>query len=75
MRAFARRDELEGRITVSSPLDAVRDGPVTLHPEDYCLLSAFLGGFAQYWEARRHGRDIPDRADIDVLDLKPWLGW
>lgn len=75
MPAFTERDELEGRITVSSPLDAVRDGPVTLDVEDYSLLSPFLGGFARYWEARRRGRDIPDRADLDVLDLKPWLGW
>lgn len=60
---------------MAGPLDAVRDGPITLGPEDYGHLSAYLGGFARYWEGRRGGRDIPDRADIDVLDLKPWLGW
>ncbi len=38
-------------------------------------MSPYLGGFARYWEGRRGLRDIPDRADIDVLDLKPWLGW
>lgn len=28
----------------------------------------------RYWDARRQGRSLPTRRDIDVLDLKPWLG-
>ncbi len=27
------------------------------------------------WESRRAGRDVPSRQDIDVLELRPWLGW
>ena len=27
-----------------------------------------------YWQARCSGRRIPARADLDVLDLGPWLG-
>ena len=27
-----------------------------------------------YWEARRGGRVLPARVDLDVLDLAPWLG-
>lgn len=65
----------EADIAGASPLDAVRDGPITLTPGDYGHLSPYLGGFVRYWEGRRRGGDIPDRADIDVLDLKPWLGW
>lgn len=75
MPAFAVQYRQEADITAASPLDAVRDGPITLGPEDYGYLSHYLGGFARYWEGRRGERDIPDRADIDVLDLKPWLGW
>lgn len=28
---------------------------------------------AAYWQARRQGRLMPDRADIDPLELPPWL--
>lgn len=27
-----------------------------------------------YWAAKRHGRPMPDRADIDPIEMKPWLG-
>jgi len=27
-----------------------------------------------YWQARCSGRLIPARADLDVLDIAPWLG-
>jgi hypothetical protein len=27
------------------------------------------------WESRRRGRRVPARQDIDVLELRPWLGW
>lgn len=27
------------------------------------------------WESRRHGRRVPARQDIDVLELRQWLGW
>lgn len=27
------------------------------------------------WEARRGERPVPARQDIDVLELRPWLGW
>ncbi len=62
-------------ISAPSPLAAAARAPLPLAPDDYRHLSSYLGGFARYWEGRRGGRDIPDRSDIDVLDLKPWLGW
>jgi len=31
-------------------------------------------GLIDYWEARRLGRAMPVRRDLDVLDLRPWLG-
>jgi hypothetical protein len=31
-------------------------------------------GLVDYWEARRLGRAMPARRDLDVLDLRPWLG-
>lgn len=74
-KPWRRNDARRLEITATSPLDAVRSGPITLDVGDYCHLSPHLGGFARYWEERRGARDIPDRADIDVLDLKPWLGW
>jgi hypothetical protein len=27
-----------------------------------------------YWEGRRHGPALPARRDLDVVDLRPWLG-
>jgi hypothetical protein len=27
------------------------------------------------WDAKRAGRAMPARADFDIDDLKPWLGW
>ncbi len=27
------------------------------------------------WETRRQGRAVPARRDLDVLDLREWLGW
>jgi len=27
------------------------------------------------WESRRRGRAVPARQDIDVLELRQWLGW
>ncbi len=27
------------------------------------------------WETRRGGRAVPARRDLDVLDLREWLGW
>lgn len=65
----------EAAISAPSPLAAAGAGPLALAPDDYRHLSPYLGGFARYWEDRRGVNDIPDRRDIDVLDLKPWLGW
>ncbi len=31
-------------------------------------------GLIEYWEAKRFGRAMPTRRDLDVLDLRPWLG-
>jgi len=28
----------------------------------------------RYWESKRQGRLMPARADIDVAELRPWLG-
>lgn len=27
-----------------------------------------------YWAAKRQGRPMPDRANIDPIEMKPWLG-
>ncbi len=27
-----------------------------------------------YWASKRQGRSMPDRADIDPIEMKPWLG-
>ncbi|WP_341898903.1 PAS domain-containing protein [Ferrovibrio terrae] len=27
-----------------------------------------------YWAGKRHGRALPDRADIDPIEMKAWLG-
>ena len=27
-----------------------------------------------YWQAKKHGDDLPARADIDPLEMKEWLG-
>lgn len=27
------------------------------------------------WDTRRRGRAVPARRDLDVLDLREWLGW
>lgn len=27
-----------------------------------------------YWAGKRAGRSMPDRADIDPIEMKPWLG-
>ncbi len=34
-----------------------------------------LRGLYDLWESRRQGRPVPARRDIDVLELRPWLGW
>jgi hypothetical protein len=36
--------------------------------------SASARDLMAYWEARRLGRPMPVRRDLDVLDLGPWLG-
>jgi hypothetical protein len=36
--------------------------------------SASARDLMAYWEARRLGRSMPSRRDLDVLDLAPWLG-
>jgi len=33
-----------------------------------------LQELVDFWEKCRGGRSMPSRADIDVVDLKPWLG-
>lgn len=37
-------------------------------------LSPQAEAFRAYWDAKRRGRRMPARADIDPLDMKPWLG-
>jgi hypothetical protein len=29
--------------------------------------------FYRYWDSKRRGRKMPSRADIDPLEMKPWL--
>jgi PAS domain len=38
------------------------------------VATASARGLVDYWEARRLGRAMPVRRDLDVLDLRPWLG-
>lgn len=46
----------------------VHDGlPPEAEPQLHNLLAL--------WESRRAGRSVPARQDIDVLELRPWLGW
>ncbi|WP_366655084.1 PAS domain-containing protein [Fodinicurvata sp. EGI_FJ10296] len=33
-----------------------------------------LGDLVEFWNECRGGRSMPSRADLDVIDLKPWLG-
>lgn len=37
--------------------------------------AASLRALYDLWEARRGGRLVPARQDIDVLELRQWLGW
>lgn len=37
--------------------------------------AASLHSLYELWESRRNGRKVPARQDIDVLELRPWLGW
>ncbi len=58
---------------VSDAADVVkrRRLPLTgFAPEDAKLLEAY-----GYWESRRRDGLLPARKDIDVLDLRPLMGW
>lgn len=33
-----------------------------------------LKALYSYWAGKRNGRALPDRADIDPIEMKPWLG-
>lgn len=33
-----------------------------------------LRALYSYWAGKRHGRALPDRADIDPIEMKAWLG-
>ncbi len=33
-----------------------------------------LAALYDYWDAKRRGRPMPARADIDPLEMRPWLG-
>jgi len=33
-----------------------------------------LRALYSYWAGKRDGRALPDRADIDPIEMKPWLG-
>ncbi len=37
-------------------------------------LSPQAEGFWAYWNDKRRGRRLPARADIDPVEMKPWLG-
>jgi hypothetical protein len=37
-------------------------------------LDARLRGLIDYWGTKCHGRRFPARADLDPIELKPWLG-
>lgn len=36
--------------------------------------SSAMSDLVAYWEARRGGRPMPTRRDLDAIDLWPWLG-
>lgn len=42
-----------------------------LPPEADAALRKLYG----LWEGRRRGRAVPARRDLDVLELREWLGW
>lgn len=33
-----------------------------------------LQGLFRYWGSKLHGRSMPARADLDPLEMRPWLG-
>ncbi len=35
--------------------------------------SPSMAAFYAYWESKRRGRPMPARADIDPIEMKPWL--
>ncbi|HEX3498468.1 MAG TPA: PAS domain-containing protein [Stellaceae bacterium] len=65
MAASATDDDAKG-----SPVAAGRGGILTFGdgPD-----GERLGAIYRYWESKRHGRLMPSRADIDPLELKPYL--
>jgi len=38
------------------------------------LSDARLGALYDYWDQKRGGRRMPTRADLDPLEMQPWLG-
>ncbi|WP_430398786.1 PAS domain-containing protein [Ferrovibrio sp.] len=38
------------------------------------LTLPLLRSLYAYWDGKRHGRPLPDRADIDPIEMRPWLG-
>jgi hypothetical protein len=54
----------------------VTDKPLGLW-EDRSFLEfcdAKVAGLFRYWDAKRGTRDMPERRDIDPLEMRPWLG-
>ncbi|HWK45301.1 MAG TPA: PAS domain-containing protein [Stellaceae bacterium] len=56
--------------------DKTPNGPrAKKHPiSDAVLLSVRQRALFDLWLACRNGKPMPARQDVDVLDLKPWLG-
>ncbi|MBI3504814.1 MAG: PAS domain-containing protein [Proteobacteria bacterium] len=52
------------------PLPDTVDGPDLL-----ARCTPPMAALYRFWDARRRGRPMPARADLDVVDLKPWLGF
>ncbi|MBP6819586.1 PAS domain-containing protein [Ferrovibrio sp. MS7] len=38
------------------------------------LTLPLLRSLYAYWDGKRQGRPLPDRADIDPIEMRPWLG-
>jgi hypothetical protein len=47
--------------------------PRTTSPDFLERCRPSTAAFFRYWDSKRRGRAMPSRADIDPLEMKPWL--
>jgi len=69
-------DPVTAKTQLTTCLDDTPTPPsITKHPiSDAILLSTRQRILFDLWLSCRKGKQLPARQDIDVLDLKPWLG-